>query len=250
MVEFDPIQMLRPRRAIVGMSAVLLPFDDDGAVDWAGFEAHVGRTAEAGLIPAINMDTGYGDRLDDAQRAEALRLARSARGPGEMLAGAFVADRPGAAFAPDAYARAIALGPRAMPFFIWWCVVDQRIAMWTMMVSPVLAVFATMIDPIYFWNVLIWLVASRLVLSTVLYTYARTPDLSWPFILYFNQFINAGVKIYMIFHLSKQKWSNRGNQSAGEGAGWKERFALFQLFTATCAFITGLAIYSGLLPLR
>lgn len=47
-------------------------------------------------------------------------------------------------------ARAIALGPRAMPFFIWWCVVDQRIAMWTMMVSPVLAVFATMIDPIYF----------------------------------------------------------------------------------------------------
>ncbi|WP_372922178.1 glycosyltransferase, partial [Roseovarius sp.] len=147
-------------------------------------------------------------------------------------------------------ARAIALGPRAMPVFIWWCVVDQRIAMWTMMVSPVLAVFATMIDPIYFWNVLIWLVASRLVLSTVLYTYARKPDLSWPFILYFNQFINAGVKIYMIFHLSKQKWSNRGNQSAGEGTGWKERFALFQLFTTTCAFVTGLAIYSGLLPLR
>jgi glycosyltransferase Alg8 len=146
-------------------------------------------------------------------------------------------------------ARAIALGPRAMPFFIWWCVVDQRLAMWTMMVSPVLAVFATLIDPVYIWNVLIWVVASRLVLSTVLYTYARKPDLSWPFILYFNQFINAGVKIYMIFHLSKQKWSNRGNQSAGEGTGWKERFALFQLFTAVWAFITGLAIYSGMLVL-
>ena len=145
-------------------------------------------------------------------------------------------------------ARAIALGPRAMPFFIWWCIVDQRIAMWTMMVSPVLAVFATMIDPIYFWNVLIWLVASRLVLSTVLYTYARKPDLSWPFILYFNQFINAGVKIYMIFHLSKQKWSNRGNQTAGEGTGWKERFALFQLFTAVSVFVASLAVYAGVLP--
>jgi len=147
-------------------------------------------------------------------------------------------------------ARAISLGPRAMPVFIWWCIVDQRIAMWTMMVSPVLAVFATIMDPLYFWNVLIWLVASRLVLSTVLYTYARKPDLSWPFILYFNQLINAGVKIYMIFHLSKQKWSNRGKQSAGEGTGWKESFALFQLLTTVCAFVTGLAIYSGLLPLH
>jgi len=145
--------------------------------------------------------------------------------------------------------RAIALGPRAMPFFVWWCIVDQRIAMWTMMVSPVLAIYATMLDPIYIWNVLIWLVASRLALSTVLFTYARAPDLSWPFILYFNQFINAGVKIYMIFHLSKQKWSNRGNQTAGEGNGLRERFALFQLTTTVVAFATGLAIYAGVLPM-
>lgn len=146
-------------------------------------------------------------------------------------------------------ARAIALGPRAMPFFIWWCVVDQRIAMWTMMMSPVLAIFATLLEPVYFWNVLIWLVASRLVLSTFLFTYARKPDLSWPFILYFNQFINAGVKIYMIFHLSKQKWSNRGNQSAGEGKGLRERIALVQLAATFVAFVTGLAVYAGVLPL-
>ncbi|MEM6312239.1 MAG: glycosyltransferase, partial [Pseudomonadota bacterium] len=48
-------------------------------------------------------------------------------------------------------ARAIALGPTAMPFFIWWCVVDQRIAMWTMMVSPVMAVLGSMVAPGYFW---------------------------------------------------------------------------------------------------
>lgn len=143
--------------------------------------------------------------------------------------------------------RAISLGPRAMPFFIWWCIVDQRSAMWTMLVSPIMAIFATMIEPIYIWNVLIWLVASRLVLSTFLYTYARKPDLSWPFILYLNQFINEGVKVYMIFHLSKQKWSNLGNQSAGEGKGTKERFALFQLITTVAAFVTGLALYSGVL---
>jgi glycosyltransferase Alg8 len=112
----------------------------------------------------------------------------------------------------------------------------------------VLAIFATLMEPLYFWNVLIWLVASRLVLSTFLFTYARKPDLSWPFILYFNQFINAGVKIYMIFHLSKQKWSNRGNQSAGEGKGLRERVALFQLAATFTAFVTGLAVYAGVLP--
>ena len=146
-------------------------------------------------------------------------------------------------------ARAIALGPRAMPFFIWWCVVDQRIAMWTMMMSPILSIFAAIIDTTYVWGILIWLVGSRLVLSTVLFTYARKPDLAWPFILYFNQFINAGVKIYMIFHLSKQKWSNRGNQSAGGGSGLKEHFAIFQLLATVLAFVTGLAIYVGMLPM-
>ena len=92
------------------------------------------------------------------------------------------------------------------------------------------------------------MVAVSLKKKTFLFTYARKPDLSWPFILYFNQFINAGVKIYMIFHLSKQKWSKRGNQSTGEGKGLKERIALLQLFTSFTAFVTGLAVYAGVLP--
>jgi mannuronan synthase len=145
-------------------------------------------------------------------------------------------------------ARAIALGPWRMPFFIWWCVVDQRIAMWTMIVSPVLAIFGILTNPAFVWTVLIWVVASRLALCTVLFTYARKPDLAWTFVLYFNQLINAGVKIYMIFHLSKQKWSNRGNQSVGDGYGPKEYFALFQLVTVLAFFIVGLALYANFLP--
>ena len=87
----------------------------------------------------------------------------------------------------------------------------------------------------------------------VLYRYARSTDLSWHFILYFNQIINASVKIFMIFHLSKQKWANRGNQSVGDGVGLVESLqnwtAKFQLITAICAFVVGLAIYIGLLPI-
>jgi len=53
-----------PKRKITGISAILLPFKEDYSVDWAGFEAHVARTDKAGLLPAVNMDTGYADLID------------------------------------------------------------------------------------------------------------------------------------------------------------------------------------------
>jgi dihydrodipicolinate synthase/N-acetylneuraminate lyase len=103
----DPIALLKPGRVITGMSAVLLPFTEEGAVDWRGFVAHVGRTAEAGLIPAVNMDTGYMNLLDEATRQAVLACSRDVLGGGTFIAGAFVADRPGDPWNPDAYRRQI-----------------------------------------------------------------------------------------------------------------------------------------------
>lgn len=103
----DPLAMLRPRRKITGMSAVLLPFTEAGQVDWGGFRAHLARTADAGLIPAVNMDTGFVNLLDDATREKVLEESRSLLGNRSFVAGAFVADRPGDAFHLDAYRRAI-----------------------------------------------------------------------------------------------------------------------------------------------
>ena len=103
----DPIAMLRPRRRITGISAVLLPFTSGGAIDWPGFDAHVRRTADAGLTPAVNMDTGYVNLLDDATRLEVLDRTRAALGGRPFVAGAFVADRPGDRFDADAYLRQI-----------------------------------------------------------------------------------------------------------------------------------------------
>lgn len=149
-------------------------------------------------------------------------------------------------------ARAIALGPRVAKPFIWWCLIDQRIAMWTMLVSPTLALLTLFVEPMYLAHCLIWIVLSRTILCLFLYRYARSTDLSWPFILYFNQIINACVKVFMIFHLSKQKWSNRGNQSAGNGTSFTDKVqnatAKFQLMTTVAAFVLGLSIMMGLLP--
>jgi dihydrodipicolinate synthase/N-acetylneuraminate lyase len=99
--------LLRPRRAILGMSAVLLPFTADGGVDWAGFESLLARTVDAGLVPAVNMDTGYVQLLDAATRSRVLQTTANGCGPAGFVAGAFVADQPGAPFDLDAYLEAM-----------------------------------------------------------------------------------------------------------------------------------------------
>jgi len=91
-----------PRRPIVAMSAVLLPFTDDGDIDWLGFESLLGRTLTAGLVPAVNMDTGFGPVLAATDRRRALDLAR-ALAPAGFVAGALVDDQPGAPFDATAY---------------------------------------------------------------------------------------------------------------------------------------------------
>ncbi len=107
MPELDPTALIRPRRKIEGASAILLPFAESGEVDWPGFEAHVTRTAAAGLIPAVNMDTGYANLIDEELRVEVLRRTASILGGGAFFAGAFVGDRPGSGWNLAAYLAGI-----------------------------------------------------------------------------------------------------------------------------------------------
>ena len=151
--------------------------------------------------------------------------------------------------------RAIALGPRKVPLFIWWCLVDQRLSMWTMLFSPVLAICASAIhSPAYLGSYILFIAVTRMLLSLFLYSYSRHVHLAYPAILYFNQLINAAVKVYCMFRLSKQRWSNRGNQTAGmDGSGWKDlaRNSMARYLTALYVTMLFLAVisYSGLLEI-
>ena len=106
-MSFDPLSMIRPRRKISGISAILLPFLDDDSIDWSSFEAHVLRTAEEGLAPAVNMDTGYVNLLSGEQREAVLDRTKSVLGGRPFVAGAFVGDQPGDRFNGDGYKREI-----------------------------------------------------------------------------------------------------------------------------------------------
>jgi dihydrodipicolinate synthase/N-acetylneuraminate lyase len=105
--DIDPPRMIRPKRKILGMSAVLLPFLESGSVDWDGFCRHVCRTSDVGLVPAVNMDTGYVNLIDADTRRRVVELTRQTLGARPFAAGAFLADQPGAAFDVGAYARQI-----------------------------------------------------------------------------------------------------------------------------------------------
>ncbi|MEM6664262.1 MAG: glycosyltransferase [Pseudomonadota bacterium] len=152
-------------------------------------------------------------------------------------------------------ARAIALGPSKMPFFIWWCLVDQRLSMWTMLVSPCLAISASILIGIhYLLAYILFIAVSRMLLSLVLFQYAREVNLNYPWILYFNQLINASVKVYCLWRLSKQKWSNRGAQSAGFGnvsllAMARDGMAMYLTILSVVLLFLGTMLYTGLVDM-
>ncbi len=129
-------------------------------------------------------------------------------------------------------ARAIALGPRKVKPFIWWCLIDQRIAMWSSMFAPLAMVTAgLLVDSIYLYSYAIWILITRLFFSSILFTYGRKIDMSYPFILYTNQIVSSLAKIYIVFRLPIQRWANRNDQKAYHkvSLSWrlKKAFALY-----------------------
>lgn len=150
-------------------------------------------------------------------------------------------------------ARAIKLGPRRVGFFIWWCVVDQRIAMWTMLVSPVAMLTGGLF--ISFWFVylyILWIAFSRLLLSLVLFAYMEKITLWAPLMLYLNQIANASIKVNLLFRLPKQPWAHRFDQINQFKKFDKAFLRLSMARYLTCLFVFLLfmftVLYTQILP--
>ncbi len=108
-LKISPESMIRTHRKIMGISAILLPFKADGSVDWDDLCLHIQRTAEVGITPAVNMDTGYVHLIDQATRIEVLRQIQATLNGGAFVAGAFVGDQPGDKWNAAAYLSQVEL---------------------------------------------------------------------------------------------------------------------------------------------
>lgn len=103
------------------------------------------------------------------------------------------------------------IGPDKLGYFIWWCVLDQRITMWTTLSGPVFVGFLIMqyqgteVFHIYF----VWIAFSRWIMSMLLLSSRRILSWTYPFLIYYSQIYGALVKVYMQFRLNKQTWTRQ-----------------------------------------
>ncbi|HEX6182883.1 MAG TPA: dihydrodipicolinate synthase family protein [Pyrinomonadaceae bacterium] len=85
------IEKLRPRRRVEGIAAALLPFEADGRVAVEAFQQNLRATRAAGLVNAVNMDTGYVNHLGEDEKLNVLRWTAEALGDGvPFVAGAYI----------------------------------------------------------------------------------------------------------------------------------------------------------------
>src|SRR5437899_3535639 len=89
-------QRRRFGRQVQGIAAALLPYESDGKVAVEAFQKHLAATHRAGLMNAVNMDTGYVNYLSDAEKQDVLRWTCEALGEGvPFIAGAYIESQTG-----------------------------------------------------------------------------------------------------------------------------------------------------------
>lgn len=118
--------------------------------------------------------------------------------------------------------RALALGPARTGLFAWWCILDQRISMWTSLTGPAFAVY---LGIKHSWTFVLlyltWIGLTRWVMTLMLLSVR--PALSWryPFLMYYNQIWGSCIKTYAFFRLDRQSWT-RQKTSIDRGLTWPQ----------------------------
>jgi glycosyltransferase Alg8 len=134
--------------------------------------------------------------------------------------------------------RAIALGPRRIGLFPWWCLIDQRLSMWTTLFGPIVAVlFAVGKSVLFLYAYVLWVAVTRLVQALLLLTARPTISGLYPPLIYFGQVYGALVKTYILFRLDRQRWARQNIALEARLSPWQAR-----LQSLTSAYLHALAI--------
>lgn len=106
--------------------------------------------------------------------------------------------------------RCIALGPERVGWFIWWCLVDQRLSMWTPLVGPVAAIMLSLtVSPAFGYIYLLWVMLTRFIQSLLLLTVRPAVSGLYPPLLYYTQIYGALLKTWVLFRLDRQRWTRQ-----------------------------------------
>lgn len=116
--------------------------------------------------------------------------------------------------------RAIRLGMGAQKPFIWLCLVDQRISMFTSLLGPIAAIWAALWLSWHYLIIylLIVILVRTLYLLMLMVEGHRLAIFDIPMLLY-TQWVGSIVKIFTMFHLHKQKWDNHRSNMDNSKSG-------------------------------
>lgn len=127
--------------------------------------------------------------------------------------------------------RAIALGPKRVGAFTWWCLVDQRLSMWTPLVGPTVAAYFVLgRSTAFIYTYLLWVGLTRLVQALLLLTARPRINGLYPILIYFGQVYGALVKTYILFRPDHQRWTRQNISAPPRASTWEAR--LHQLGSA------------------
>jgi len=150
--------------------------------------------------------------------------------------------------------RALALGSSKVGFFTWWTIFDQRVSMWTSLAGLAMVLLVGLFEtPFAFLIYLLWVLATRYLLTLMLFNSRRRVSAFYPFFIYFNQIYGSIIKTYIFFHLNKQRWTRQKTTLADGRTGFESRVrevssALVHVLAITL-FITIVALVLGQLEI-
>ncbi len=150
-----------------------------------------------------------------------------------------------------ASSRAIALGPRQIGLFAWWCLIDQRISMWTPLLLPLsAAALAIVVGPIVLYAYLTWVMSTRLIQSLALLTMRDRIGGLYPLLILYGQIYGSLVKTWILFHPYRQGWTRQPVIIEGVNGGvgrWQTALSHYTYLLAMLALLTVVAYATGLL---
>ncbi len=141
--------------------------------------------------------------------------------------------------------QALALGPRRVGAFLWWCLVDQRLSIWTPLVGPTAVLLVSvLVEPAILWAYAIWVLGTRLLLTLGLLAVRRPVSGAWPLLIYYGQVWGALVKGWVLFRPDRQRWTRQAiTWPATAAAPWRAlgSHALHTLALAALVIAVGFA---------
>lgn len=150
--------------------------------------------------------------------------------------------------------RAFVLGPKKLGWFCWYSLLDQRLAIFTVLVGPLFCILSLATGNFQLAaGYLLWVMLSRVAHASISWRHGRRFSVYYIPLQVLSDWTIALTKIWVLFHPAKQAWLNRGARtldSTATSAFHRMRTGVAHyLYGFTCAvFVVAIGILAGFVP--